>query len=99
MSKGIADTGVVEVGRADHFGIFQSFFHHLSEALHKDNLVIMPDSLNCLVRSEIGLFALSVPQIIFPEAFKEQCIPLIHQEPLTVTLILLQHAYVSRASL
>ena len=59
----------------------------------------MPNSLDSLVSREVSLLALSMPQIVFPEAFKEQCILLIHQEPLTMALVLLQHSHVSCASL
>ena len=67
--------------------------------LHKHYLVVVPNALDRLVCSKVSLLALSVAQVVFPESFKKQGILLIHQETLTMSLVFLEHADVSRALL
>ena len=70
-SEHLVDVLVAEIIRVDHFCVLQGLPQHLAVALHKDNLVVLPHALDGLVRGEIGLLALTVSQVIFPETFEQ----------------------------
>ena len=97
--KHLAVTRVVKVGRANDLCVLQCFLMRLTDTLHEYDLVIVPNALDCLICCEVRLLSLSMPQIILPEAFKEQGVLLVHQEALPVAFVLLQHSNVSCTSL
>lgn len=77
--------------------IFQShfLFANLAKAFNKDQIVVLPRSLNRLIGREVGLLALAVSLTFFPSSWEKQSVLLIHQDTLSVHFVLFEHSDIS----